>query len=167
MTIHKKHFGVYGVAYVNEHLLCIQKKTGPYKNRFDLPGGSQKGSEGLTETLIREVWEETGYRVENYRNVRCYDVLVEEKETDRVVHHIFVLYTIDVIKQNDKLPKLGQEINDSSGPIWVAIKELTEENTSPLVTKVIAELNQELNKTFFDVKRYENWLIKGDSNKKI
>ena len=71
-----------------------------------------------------------------------------------------MLYTIDVIKQNDKLPKLGQEINDSSGPIWVAIKELTEENTSPLVTKVIAELNQELNKTFFDVKRYENWLIK-------
>ena len=55
------HFGVYGVCYENGKLLCIEKTRGPYQHRFDLPGGSQELGEGLTETLKREVMEETGY----------------------------------------------------------------------------------------------------------
>ena len=51
----KNHFGVYGVCYKHGYLLCIQKTVGPYKNRLDLPGGSQQFGQGLTETLIREV----------------------------------------------------------------------------------------------------------------
>ena len=55
----KNHFGVYGVCYENGKLLCIEKTRGPYQHRFDLPGGSQEAGEGLTETLKREVLEET------------------------------------------------------------------------------------------------------------
>lgn len=40
-----------------------KKGKRPYKNRFDLPGGSQKENEGLTETLVREFREETGYQI--------------------------------------------------------------------------------------------------------
>ena len=36
------HFGVYGICIKDNKLLCIKKERGPYKNRFDLPGGSQK-----------------------------------------------------------------------------------------------------------------------------
>lgn len=35
------HFGGYGVCYRKNKLLCIEKNAGPYKGRFDLPGGSQ------------------------------------------------------------------------------------------------------------------------------
>lgn len=160
--VHKKHFGVYGVAYANGHLLCIKKKTGPYKNRFDLPGGSQKESEGLTETLVREIMEETGYGVSNYGHSRCYDVFVQEHSTDAVVHHIFVLYTIKVIKKYAKLPELIDEINDSAGPIWLEISDLTAENTSPLVARVLEELKGESDETLFDVKKYKNWIISKD-----
>ena len=55
-----------------------KKGKRPYKNRFDLPGGSQKENEGLTETLVREFREETGYQIKNYRNCRVYDVFVKE-----------------------------------------------------------------------------------------
>lgn len=48
------HIGVYGVYIKDNKLLCIRKERGPYKNRFDLPGGSQKEYESLTETLVRE-----------------------------------------------------------------------------------------------------------------
>ena len=74
------HIGVYGICIEDNKLLCIKKARGPYKNRFDLPGGSQKENEGLTETLVREFREETGYLVNSYNNCRVYDVFVEEEE---------------------------------------------------------------------------------------
>ena len=78
----KNHFGVYGVCLQEGKLLCIEKTRGPYQHRFDLPGGSQELGEGLTETLNREVLEETGYTLSRYSNPRGYDVLVQEEEQD-------------------------------------------------------------------------------------
>ena len=78
----KNHFGVYGICYEKGKLLCIEKTRGPYQHRFDLPGGSQEIGEGLTETLKREVLEETGYTLSRYSNPRGYDVLVQEEGQD-------------------------------------------------------------------------------------
>lgn len=55
----KRHFGVYAVCFKNGKLLCIEKTRGPYQRRYDLPGGSQQLGEGLTESLKREVLEDT------------------------------------------------------------------------------------------------------------
>ena len=92
----KNHFGVYGVCYKHGYLLCIQKTAGPYKNRLDLPGGSQQLGEGLTETLIREVLEETGFTVRSYSNPRIYDVFVREELKNFIVHHIMALYDVEI-----------------------------------------------------------------------
>lgn len=75
----KNHFGVYGVCLQEGKLLCIEKTRGPYQHRFDLPGGSQELGEGLTETLRREVLEETGYTLSHYSNPRMYDMMVQEE----------------------------------------------------------------------------------------
>ena len=73
------YLGVYGVCLKDNRVLSTKKTTGPYKNRYDLPGGSQKHKEGFTETLVREYLEETGYLVNSYNNCRVYDVFVEEE----------------------------------------------------------------------------------------
>ena len=78
----KKNFGVYGICFENGKLLCIEKTRGPYQHRYDLPGGSQQLGEGLTETLIREVMEETGYSLSRYSNPRIYDVMVFKEVED-------------------------------------------------------------------------------------
>ena len=156
----KKHFGVYGVCYENGKLLCIEKTRGPYQHRFDLPGGSQELGEGLTETLKREVLEETGYTLSRYCNPRIYDVLVQEEGQDFAVHHIMAFYDI-VLDFEGSQKSLPQEIldgsNDSANAIWVPIEQMTQENASPLVLKVKAELRgfPEL-----DMTSYKNWKVK-------
>ena len=62
----KRHFGVYAVCFENGKLLCIEKTRGPYQHRYNLPGGSQRLGEGLTESPKREVLEETGFTVRSY-----------------------------------------------------------------------------------------------------
>lgn len=156
----KHHFGVYGVCLKDGKLLCIEKTRGPYQNRFDLPGGSQEPGEGLTETLKREVLEETGYTLSSYSNPRIYDVLVQEEEQDFAVHHIIAFYDI-VLDFESSQQSLPQEVldgsNDSANVIWLNLEEITEENASPLVLKVKAEQRgfPELDKT-----SYTNWKVK-------
>ena len=156
----KKHFGVYGVCYEDGKLLCIEKTRGPYQNRFDLPGGSQELSEGLTETLKREVLEETGYTLSRYLNPRIYDVLVQEEGEDFAVHHIMAFYdfVLDLERSQKSLPhEVLDGSNDSANVIWLNLEEITEENASPLVLKVKSELLgfPELDKT-----SYKNWKVK-------
>ena len=160
----KNHFGVYGVCLENGKLLCIEKTRGPYQHRFDLPGGSQQLREGLTETLTREVLEETGYTVRSYSNSRIYDVFVREELTNFMVHHIMAFYDIvlDFERSQKSLPQeVNDGSNDSANAIWLPIKQITEENASPLVLKVKSELLgfPELDKT-----SYMNWKVNDEKS---
>ena len=151
------HIGVYGICVRDNKLLCIQKERGPYKNRFDLPGGSQKENEGLTETLVREYREETGYQIKGYGDCRVYDVFVEE--SNRTVHHIMVFYNVDInLEQQDTISeKLEDELNDSSGIYWIDLEELDIKNSSPLILKLKQELNND--KKTLEKVIYINWTI--------
>ena len=60
----KRHFGVYAVCLENGKLLCIEKREALINIGMIYLGGSQQLGEGLTETLTREVMEETGFTVE-------------------------------------------------------------------------------------------------------
>ena len=151
------YIGVYGICIKDNKLLCIKKVRGPYKNRFDLPGGSQKESEGLTETLVREFQEETGCQIKGYGNCRAYDVFVEE--SNRTVHHIMVFYNIDInLEQQDTISeKLEDELNDSSGIYWIDFEELDINNSSPLILKFKQELSND--KGALEKVVYKNWEI--------
>lgn len=150
-----KHFGVYGVCIKDGKLLCIEKTRGPYRNRFDLPGGSQEEQEGLLDTLKREVREETGRIVSKVYDNNIFDLFVKIDDNSKV-HHIFAMYKIDVVEQDSQkvLEYVSEEeLNDSRGATWIDLSEFNEHNASPLILKVIEE------KVNFDVKHYDDWKI--------
>ncbi|PCS00480.1 hypothetical protein RT41_GL001367 [Lactococcus fujiensis JCM 16395] len=139
-------------------MLVIKKNSGPYQFRFDLPGGSQELGESMLETLHREIIEETGYHVRSEKNNRIYSAWVYEDERMVVTHHIFNLYDIDLSDDQADLPEFVTDgKNDSDEALWISLQELTENNSSPLIHKVIAEI-----KTYPDVDKvriYKNWEV--------
>jgi 8-oxo-dGTP pyrophosphatase MutT (NUDIX family) len=156
----KEHTGIYGVCLEQNKLLCIKKSTGPYRGRYDLPGGSPQKGEGLTETLRREILEETGYTLSAYRNPRVYDAFVKEKNSSYTVHHIMIIYDIDrniTIQQKELSKFLDNERNDSGAEVWIDLEEIDSENSSPTVLKLKTELLGEMS---LDKDVYNNWITK-------
>ena len=97
----------------------------------------------MTETLKREVLEETGYALSDYSNPRIYDVMVQEEGQDFAVHHLMAFYDIvlDFERSQQSLPKevLGGS-NDSANAIWLPIEQITERKCFAFSIEVKAEL---------------------------
>lgn len=134
-TRYHRAFGVYGIYVEDGKLLVINKKDGPYINRFDLPGGSLKEGETLSEAIKREFLEETGLEIEIEENIGVIDFKLPwlwDEFTD--VHHIAVYYLVKKVGGKIKIPDQF-EGQDSLGAVWVTENAVSLENSSPLVLK--------------------------------
>ncbi|WP_125604613.1 NUDIX hydrolase [Lapidilactobacillus bayanensis] len=152
----RTHFGVYGVLTKGQQLLCIKKNAGPYQNRFDLPGGGQQIGEGLVETIQREFREETGFSLKKIDDNRVYDVFVAEQGKTYMVHHIFAVYSVEISEGVTDIPLVVADgKNDSDGVQWVALDQLTSENSSPLVLRIVQEILG--NEKSLQAPVYSNW----------
>ncbi|PAD20277.1 NUDIX hydrolase [Terribacillus saccharophilus] len=129
-------FGVYAVIHKENELLVIHKGSGPYINRYDLPGGSLESGEGLLEAVIREVKEETGLTAAVKKQIGVVDIKLPWQWKDFThVHHTAVFYTAEVTGEL-RVPEqfTGQ---DALGAEWMPIDDLSITNSSPLVTQAI------------------------------
>ncbi|UUV16909.1 NUDIX hydrolase [Fusobacteria bacterium ZRK30] len=160
-----KHYGVYGVAYENSKILLINKVKGPYINRFDLPGGGLNEDESIIQHLQREFIEETGYEIEVLESLGIQDFKIKEAYLNyKFIHHIAIFYSV---KLKEKVKDISSEINvygnneinDSDGISWKNLNELSIENSSPLVMKVLSELKKKFKNKGFpsDLIKYNDW----------
>lgn len=129
----KTHFGVYGLIVKDNKILLIKKIRGPYTGLYDLPGGSQEEGENYSETLIREIKEETGCEVTRYENERYKSIIFSDftpaSKENGVLQHNAVLYDVHIKGQ----PKTKGDGSDSGGAVWVNIDELSPQNATPYV----------------------------------
>ncbi|GGA78556.1 NUDIX hydrolase [Ornithinibacillus halotolerans] len=151
-------FGVYGIYIENNKLLVINKNGGPYKKRYDLPGGSLEEGESLTKAMQREFKEETGIDIEIVENIGVIDFQLpwEWKEfTD--VHHIAVYYLVNRIGGKISAPEQF-EGQDSLGAVWVTEQDVSLDNASPLVLKAFDWMKN--NELGIDIIYYKDWKVK-------
>lgn len=153
MDRYHRAIGVYGILYRKNKLLVIKKTSGPYINRFDLPGGSQEFGETLEDTLVREFKEETNLTVRAFQQLGVVNFLYPwSYEDTNMNNHIATFYEIDsfVGENFEKVDHfLGQ---DSAGSLWLPLEELTEDNSSLLVLKAKEYIQKEI---FID----KSWIL--------
>ncbi|MFS0558649.1 NUDIX hydrolase [Brevibacillus sp. 179-C9.3 HS] len=147
-----RHIGVYGICVVNQQLLVVHKKRGPYIYRYDLPGGRMEEHETLLEAVVREFHEETGLDVEVTQSLGLYDFVITRLE--KAEHHVAGLYLVTIT--GGQISAEGDD-HDSSGAQWVDIDKLREDIASPLVMKVIRYI--QTGKLNLQTVYYQDWLI--------
>ncbi|GAA5416970.1 hypothetical protein Pryu01_02009 [Paraliobacillus ryukyuensis] len=149
-------FGVYGIYVEDNKLLVINKNGGPYKNRYDLPGGSLEEGESLSLAMQREFKEETG--IEIIKNLAVIDFMLPWKWKESTdVHHIAVYYLVNKIGGEISVPEQF-EGQDSLGAVWVTKQDVSQDNASPLVLKAFEWI--ESKKLGIDAVCYKQWEVK-------
>jgi ADP-ribose pyrophosphatase YjhB (NUDIX family) len=135
-----RHMGVYGIGVADNRILVINKILGPYTGKYDLPGGRLEIMESLEQGMTREVREETGYIVQQLKHVGVCDFSVRWRLQDNTVenlHHIAILYEVEIDLSEEVNRIEAFEGQDSSGATWLAMDEVTSSNSSPLVMQAV------------------------------
>lgn len=155
-----RHLGAYGICLNDEKLLVIQKGSGPYFGRYDLPGGTVEANEFLAVAVQREFLEETGITVKVKENVGVCDYLIPyelPKRGTSHIHHIAMFYLVQIIGGTPTQTPKKFERQDSLGALWLPIKEITADNSSPLVLQAIQWLQTK--KLSLEFQRLDTWVV--------
>lgn len=126
------HIGVYGLITADGHVLFIQKGRGPYKGQWDLPGGGIEFGEDPSESLFRELKEETGLApidpklIKVFSNVVVYELQNGVKEQ---LHHIGIIYRISM--REVLSVKHEPDGEDSLGAKWFPLSAVSDLSLTP------------------------------------
>ncbi len=133
------HIGSYGVIKENEKILLIKKARGGYKGKLDLPGGGIEFFETPEEALIREIKEETGLDVINFKILDAISKNFKWQMTEKIIedlHHLGILYHV---KAKGKI-KSEPDGLDSLGAKWYKINSLKKEELTPFAFYALGKL---------------------------
>ncbi|MEQ9116262.1 MAG: NUDIX hydrolase [Rickettsiales bacterium] len=139
------HLGVYGVVVRKNKVLAIKKAKGPYKGKYDLPGGGLEDDELILEALAREFKEEVGLKVKACWQLRTFDHLCEcdywidpKEERKCWFRHVGMVYEVEL--EEGEVKKDGDG-NDSLGCEWLDMDSVNLDNSSPFLFNAVGLFN--------------------------
>ena len=88
---------------INNGKLLVNRCESRFGEYFTLPGGGQKDGEMLTETVKRELLEETGYSVKPLRLSGIYE-RVSEGRDEGLCHKIYFIFLCRLESGERKIP---------------------------------------------------------------
>ena len=143
-----KHLGVYALLIKDNKILLINKITGPYDGKLDLPGGTIEFGETPEETLKRELLEETGIEILEYVLFDANSVQINWKTKENVdvkTHHVGIFYIIKKYQNEIKKHIDIDNINDDSlGADFYDINKLTKDKLSSIAILELEKLGYKL-----------------------
>ena len=125
------HVGAYGFIIKDDSVALIKKARGGYTGLLDIPGGGIEHDETPVEALKRELMEEAGVTVKSYELLTATSRTFEWQMTDTTIedlHHIGILYKVEVLEDNVKEDADGL---DSNGCNYYKIDELSKSKLTP------------------------------------
>ena len=143
-TIKSTHVGAYGFIIKNDSVALIKKARGGYKGLLDIPGGGIEHDETPVEALKRELMEEAGVTVTDYKLLsatsRTFTWKVED-DLEEDLHHIGILYKVEVLEDNVKEEADGI---DSNGCDYYDINKLHKKDLTPFAIEGLELLGYSL-----------------------
>jgi 8-oxo-dGTP diphosphatase len=119
--LNKVHFrpGVYGVIIRNGKILLSPQWDG-----YDFPGGGMEINETIEQALVREAYEETGYKVKIGKLVACYQSFFKSDSQKDYWNALCLYYTCTI--QSGKISTAGFDENEkvyAKAAEWIDIKK--------------------------------------------
>ena len=129
-VVKKTRVGCYGLIINNDKIALIKKARGGYKGLLDLPGGGIEHGEKPEETLVRELMEEAGVDVIDYKLLAVTSTRIKwhDDEFNEDLHQIGILYTVTL---KDYVLKEDGDGLDSNGCDFYDINSLSEKDITP------------------------------------
>lgn len=136
MVENRIHVGVYGVVKAEGKITLILKGRGPYIGKLDLPGGRIEYGEDVVECLKREILEELGVEVENFklRKVVQNSIGYEENDVEVRLQHIGIIFDVEIAGKI-----ISRAEHDVLEAGWHQIDSLKENQITFLVKEGILE----------------------------
>lgn len=141
--VKNKHIGAYGIIINDEKIVLIKKARGGYTGKLDLPGGGIEHTELPSEALQRELMEEAGVTVLEYKLLDVTSTNIKWKMQENLIedlHHFGILY---LVKATGHLKEEPDGI-DSNGAAWYEIANLKKDELTPFVIYSLEKLGYEL-----------------------
>ena len=138
-----KYIGVYGLIIKENKILLIKKNGGPYDGKLDLPGGKIEFNESIEDALKRELQEEVGIEITDYKlfDVVSTNIKWDHKNELLETKHIAILYIINEFKNDIKDTIEITDINDDSmGAEYYDISKLKKEQLSNIALLALEKL---------------------------
>lgn len=124
-------YGAYGIIAEHSKLLLIQKKSGPYKGLWDLPGGAIEFGESPEFTVKREIQEEVALAANNLELVTVMtnhgNYFNDGKQIQ--IHHIGIIYRVN--KVSPLLNVIPEEKEQ-----WFDVRDFISEELTPFAKQV-------------------------------
>lgn len=136
--IFKKEVGVLpvilGIVRNKEKILLIQRKKMPYKGYWGLFGGKQINGETISQTIEREVFEESKIKAEF---IKCNGVVYERLRENNQYKHSFLLI-ITTLQTNSTDAKE----QDEGKVAWFDFEEVIKNKVSDIIPSDVAFLQK-------------------------
>lgn len=113
---------------INNGKLLVNRCESRFGEYYTLPGGGQKPGEMLTETVRRELLEETGYSVKPIRLSGIYERISEGRD-EGLCHKIYFIFLCRLNSGERKAPSEIDRFQIDS--VWIPLREVAGRNLFP------------------------------------
>ncbi len=127
--------GAYGVVLRDSKILFTQKKSGPYKGLWGLPGGKIEFGETPEETLKRELLEESSMEAGKLEFVNIATTTCEyvDMGSTYAFHQVGIIYK--VLNPTFRADLISEEENR-----WVSLEEIILDTLTPFAKHALVDL---------------------------
>lgn len=132
--------GVGAVIICNGEILIEKRKSEPGRGKWSIPGGLVELGENITETVVREVKEETGLDVEKPELIDIVDDIIRDENGEIKYHFVIVDYFVKVKGGNVKASSDAEELR------WVPLDEVEKYNLTKTFRVFLQKNRQKLEK---------------------